>query len=129
MSTVKESAGRILWWGSTLACPRCGSRHIFRRYLFLLDDCPGCGLHFEREAGYFTGALAINIIGSGGLMTLVLVTAIILTVPDIPVALIMGLLFPIGLFGPVVFYPFSKTIWMAVDHALLQRMSVGNADD
>ncbi len=86
-------------------------------------------MHFEREAGYFTGALAINIIGSGGLMTLVLVTAIVLTVPDIPVALIMGLLLPIGLFGPVVFYPFSKTIWMAIDHALLQRMNVGNADD
>jgi len=29
---------------------------------------------------------------------------------------------PIMAFGPIVFYPFSKTIWVAVDRAYLQRL-------
>jgi hypothetical protein len=25
-------------------------------------------------------------------------------------------------FGPILYYPFSKTVWMAVDRAYLQRL-------
>ncbi len=113
---------RTLWWGFTLRCPRCGSGKLFRHYFSLVPDCPRCGLHFEREQGYFAGALAINIMAVGGLITLLLVPTLILTAPDIAVVPIIAVLIPVALLGPVVFYPFSKTIWMAVDHAFLQRL-------
>ena len=88
----------------------------------MVEDCPSCGLHFERESGYFAGALAINIIAVGGLFAIVFVALLVATVPDVPVAELLIVLVPIAGFGPIVFYPFSKTLWVAVDRAFLQRL-------
>ena len=43
-------------------CPRCRSGQIFRvplwrGFLSMHERCPVCGLKFEREPGYFLGAL------------------------------------------------------------------------
>jgi len=116
------SRTRILWWGFTRRCGRCGSGHLFHHYLHMRPDCPRCGLHFEREHGYFTGALAINIIAVGGLFTVVFVVLLALTIPQVPVVPVILILLPIAALGPVVYYPFSKTVWVAVDRALLQRL-------
>lgn len=111
-----------MWRGFTRRCGRCGSGHLFRHYLNMVPDCPRCGLHFEREPGYFAGALAINIIAVGGLFAVVFVALLALTVPDVPVAELLAVLIPIALFGPIIYYPFSKTVWVAVDRAFLQRL-------
>ena len=116
------SRGRTLWWGFTRHCARCGSGRLFRGYLRMVPDCPRCGLHFEREQGYWTGALAINMIATGGLFTLVFVTALVLTIPDVPVVPLLAITIPIMALGPIVYYPFSKTLWVAVDRAFLQRL-------
>jgi uncharacterized protein (DUF983 family) len=113
---------RTLWWGATRRCPRCGAGHLFRGYFQLVPDCPRCGLHFEREAGYFAGALAINIVCVGGLFAIVFVALLAATIPEIPVVPILVILVPIVVIGPIVWYPFSKTLWMAVDRAFLQRL-------
>ncbi len=116
------SRGKIMWWGLTRRCGRCGSGHLFRRYLSMVPDCPECGLHFEREPGYFAGALAINIASTGGLFAVSFVIALIITIPNIPVVPLLAILLPIALFFPILFYPFSKTIWVAIDRAYMQRM-------
>jgi uncharacterized protein (DUF983 family) len=46
-------------------CPRCRAGHIFRGSLFkgfpkMYELCPVCGLKFEREEGYFLGAMYIS---------------------------------------------------------------------
>ena len=46
-------------------CPRCREGRIFRvpvwrGYLAMHERCPACGLKFEREPGYFLGALYIS---------------------------------------------------------------------
>jgi len=79
-------------------------------------------MHFEREQGYFAGALAVNIVMVGGLFAMVFAAMLIFTAPDIPVIPILAIIIPIALIGPVVLYPFSKTIWMAVDRGYLQRL-------
>ena len=116
------SGPRTLWRGITRRCPRCGSGHLFHRYFNLVPDCPRCGMHFEREQGYFAGALAVNIVMVGGLFAMVFAAMLIFTAPDIPVIPILAIIIPIALIGPVVLYPFSKTIWMAVDRGYLQRL-------
>jgi uncharacterized protein (DUF983 family) len=88
----------------------------------MVDDCPRCGLHFEREEGYWAGALAINIVVTGGLFTIVFVSLLVLTVPDVPVAPLLAILVPITVLTPILNYPFSKTVWMALDRALLQHL-------
>lgn len=114
---------RLFWRGATLRCPRCGSGHLFRRYFTMKDDCPRCGLHFEREHGYWVGALAVNIAIVMAIFIVALVVIMVLTVPDIPVATSLVILVPIMVFGPIVFYPFSKTLWMSIDYGFLQRIS------
>jgi uncharacterized protein (DUF983 family) len=110
-------------------CPRCGSGHLFKRWVNMTPDCPRCGLHFEREAGYWAGALAINIIIVGGLFAIVFVVALAITLPDVPVAPLLAILIPIMIIGPIVAYPFSKTIWVAVDRGFLQRLDANERLD
>jgi uncharacterized protein (DUF983 family) len=119
----------MLWRGLTRRCARCGSGKLFRRWFKMVDDCPRCGLHFEREAGYFAGALAINLILVGGLFAIVFITILVLTVPDVPIALTLGVCLPIVALGPIFAYPFSKTLWVAVDRAFLQQLDVNEQRD
>jgi hypothetical protein len=88
----------------------------------MVADCPRCGLHFEREAGYWTGAMAINVVLVGGVFTVLFVLAIALTVPDVPVVPLLAFFVPFMALGPLVAYPFSKTLWVAIDRAFLQRL-------
>jgi uncharacterized protein (DUF983 family) len=122
VSTHVPSRATTLWWGFTRRCGRCGSGKLFHHYLHMVPDCPSCGLHFEREQGYWAGALAINMIATGGLFAIVFVALLIVTVPDVPVGELLVVLIPIVVLGPIVYYPFSKTVWVAVDRAFLLRL-------
>ncbi len=115
---------RMLGRGATRRCPRCGAGKLFHRWFTMVPNCPRCGLKFEREQGYWTGAIAINTIIVGALFTVVLVVAMILTVPDIPWVTVLCIVIPLMVFGPLFFYPFSKTVWVAVDLAFLQRLGI-----
>jgi uncharacterized protein (DUF983 family) len=119
---TRPSKSRMLWWGFTRRCPRCGSGHLFRHWFTIVERCPRCGLRFEREEGYWAGALAINIGAAIVVFMLVFVIGIVLTAPDIPVVELLGILVPLMIVVPILYYPFSKTLWMAVDRALLQHL-------
>jgi uncharacterized protein (DUF983 family) len=114
--------GRLLVRGLTRHCPRCGSGHLFRHYFTMVPDCPRCGLHFEREPGYWTGALAINIAVIFAIFAVAFVAILAFTVPDVPVGPTLAVLVPVMVLGPILFYPFSKTLWMAVDYGILHRL-------
>ena len=49
----------LLWRGMCLRCPRCGARTLFRTWFAMHERCAVCGLRFEREQGYFLGAMYI----------------------------------------------------------------------
>lgn len=126
---MTASRATIMGRGLTKRCARCGSGRLFRRYFTMVDECPRCGLHFEREAGYWTGALAINFACSGGLLLALLVVLLIITIPDVNAALLLGVLVPVAILGPAVWYPFSKTLWVAIDRAYLQRLDQQSRPD
>jgi hypothetical protein len=88
----------------------------------MVDDCPRCHLHFEREHGYWAGALAINIGLAGATFVVAFGVALALTVPDVPVLPLLAILVPLMIVVPLLGYPFSKTIWVAVDRAFLQHL-------
>ena len=115
--------------GFTRRCARCGSGKLFRHWFHMVEDCPRCGLHFEREQGYFAGALAINLVLVGGVFAVVFITILVLTIPDLPIALTLAVCIPIVAIGPIIAYPFSKTIWVAVDRAFLQQLDVNEVRD
>ena len=115
--------------GFTRRCARCGSGKLFRHWFHMVEDCPRCGLHFEREQGYFAGALAINLVLVGGAFAVVFITILALTIPDLPIAFTLAVCIPIVAIGPIIAYPFSKTIWVAVDRAFLQQLDVNEVRD
>lgn len=105
-------------------CPTCGEAKIFRRWFTLVARCPRCGLVFEREEGYWTGAMAINIGVTELVFVVALVAGLVLTWPAPPIAWLLAITVALNAFVPVLFYPFSKTIWISIDlllHALDER--------
>ncbi len=43
-----------------LRCPRCLDGAVWRAPLEMHERCPVCGLAYEREPGYFTGAMVVS---------------------------------------------------------------------
>ncbi len=95
-------------------CPRCGSG-VFDGYFQLAEHCPGCGLRFEREPGYWVGAVIINTTITFAIFVALFVGLTLITWPDVPWGWVMGVTVGVNLVVPVIFYPLSKTIWLALD--------------
>lgn len=60
--------GRRSLWSALLhqRCPACREGKIFRGLVTMNDPCPVCGLLFQREEGYFLGAMYISYFLSSG---------------------------------------------------------------
>ena len=104
------------------SCPVCGHRKIFSGYFTLEDSCPNCHYQFAREEGYWVGAVIMNTAITEGIFFVLFVATLIATAPDVNwvTLLIIGL--ATNLIFPVVFYPFSKTIWMAFDLVFMRKL-------
>jgi uncharacterized protein (DUF983 family) len=98
-------------------CPVCGQGHLFRRWLFMIDDCPRCGLHFERAAGTWTGAVGLNTVVSFGATLGTVLGIFLFTYPSVPVGAMAIATVSVAVVVPVAFLPLSKTIWLAIDLA------------
>lgn len=78
--------------------------------------CPRCHLILDRnEPDYFLGGYVINFVAAELLIAFGALAAVILTWPDVPWNGIMWGLIALMVPAPVVFYPFAKTLWLAVD--------------
>ena len=95
-------------------CPRCGSG-AFDSYFQLKDDCSNCGLHFEREDGYWAGALIVNTTVTFISFLVVFIAGVALLWPDVPWGPLMIVTIAINVAIPVLFYPQSKTVWSALE--------------
>jgi len=111
-------AFRALARGMLRRCPRCGNRKLFISWFRMKEACNRCGLILEREEGGYLGAIAINYGVTGIVFIAVLVAVVWRTVPEVPVAPLLAASIAISVLVPVVFFPFSKTIWLAIDQIL-----------
>jgi len=119
--TPAPTPGRMLRRGFTKRCPACGSGHLFDGWFRMKDRCPGCDYRFEREEGFFLGAYTINLaIAEGLLLVLAIVPLIVLldAKPEMSVWPIAAIGLVAAIVAPLVFYPFSRTIWSAIDLVL-----------
>lgn len=81
----------------------------------MVDDCPRCALHFEREEGYWLGAIMVNLGVAELAFVAVLVGMSVAFWPDVPWVLVFIVSILVSLTVPLFFYPFSKTLWVAAD--------------
>ncbi|HEX2042395.1 MAG TPA: DUF983 domain-containing protein [Acidimicrobiales bacterium] len=112
------SAARMLVRGLTKRCPLCGSGRLFSGWFRMKERCPGCGHRFEREEGWFLGAYVVNLGIAEGLLLLVGIVPCIVFLAANPEAslvpfLVVGVVAAVA--APLVFYPFSRTTWAAID--------------
>jgi uncharacterized protein (DUF983 family) len=69
-----SSAGMLRRWFALLRalvrqrCPRCREGRMFRGTFAMNDPCPVCGLIFQREEGYFLGAMYVSYVLSSALL-------------------------------------------------------------
>lgn len=104
----------LLMRGLRQRCPVCGKGKIFQGFIKTYEHCPVCGFTYEREPGYYTGAIAANLILTELVLTAVAVPVAASQAVSIPVMIALGATLPILL--PLLCYRPTKSIWMSFDH-------------
>jgi uncharacterized protein (DUF983 family) len=98
-------------------CPRCRNGQIFRGRFAMNASCPTCGLRFEREPGYFTGAMYVSYILALPVMA-VCVAVVYVIAPQlsfwVTVAAATALFLP---FVPALFR-YSRIVWIHLDQTI-----------
>jgi uncharacterized protein (DUF983 family) len=112
------STGLLLLRGALRRCPVCGQGKLFHRWFSMVETCPRCGFRFERIDGHWVGSLGMNTIVTFGALLVVVVLGLVLDHPDFNVALLTALAVGTAGLVPLVFFPFSRTIWTAIDLAM-----------
>lgn len=104
--------------GMRLRCPNCGGAGLFHSWFRLRETCPTCHLRLNRgEHDFFIGAYTANFIAAEVGFALLLTMAIILAWPAVPWTVVLwGGAAGIALM-PLLFFPFSRTVWLALDLA------------
>ena len=104
----------LLARGLRLKCPRCGVGRLYHRPFSMRAACLHCDLKFEREQGYFVGAIYINyaatvLIAVPGFFILDAFT-------DMTINQQLALWVPFAVIFPLLFFHHSRSLWLAIDH-------------
>lgn len=121
-TAAEPGALAVFGRGLTRRCPRCGSGGLFQRWFSVRERCPRCGLRLQREEGGFLGAMTVNYTVTAAVWLAVFVTWLVLDLPDVHVAALTIVSLAIAGLVPLLFFPFAKTTWAAVDY-LVYRSS------
>lgn len=109
-------ATRLFARALVLRCPRCGRAPALDGWFRVRALCIACGLRFDRgEPGYFIGAGCLNLIVAELVFAVGLLGVLVWTWPDPPWDLMLYAGIPLMVLMPIVFFPFSRTIWIAFD--------------
>ena len=88
---------------------------MWRGFLTMNRECPVCGLVFEREPGYYTGAMVVSYaiaVPTFGLIVIALLLAGI----DAAIALLVG--GAVYLFLAPFIFRYSRVVWLHLDWAI-----------
>ena len=112
-----RDVARLTWRALRLRCPNCGVGRPLRSWFRLRHACAACGMRFDRgeDEDYYFGGMLFNAIVAEAVLATVLVVGIVLMWPrvawdDIEYALLIAMVVL-----PIVFYPFSRLLWLALD--------------
>jgi uncharacterized protein (DUF983 family) len=109
-----RSIMKTLARGMRLCCPACGGRSVFQSPFRVRHHCPACGAVFQREPGFFVGAVMLNVVTTEAAV-LAAAGLCLLLFPGRD-ALLLWLLFAVAFLFPVAFYHHSWSLWLAGDH-------------
>ena len=100
--------------GLRRSCPRCGEP-AYLGWFEMKEFCDSCGLRFEREPGYWVGAVIINTTVIFATFLVVFGGMVLVTYPDVPWGLVLGVTAIANVAIPIFFYPISRTLWAGME--------------
>jgi uncharacterized protein (DUF983 family) len=136
VNTIRPDAPalKMVLRGFRVRCPRCGGGKLFVNFFKLKERCPTCGYKIDRETngGFWLGGYVMNTaLGESLLVIYVLYFATrVISHPDMRIrswVIAAGLL---AVVPPILFWPLSRTVWMAMDLLLhpLEPWEVADAE-
>ena len=124
------SKGKMIRRSLLRHCPRCGNhRAWFTNWFKQSDHCIGCGVKRARDTdGHELGSMTIASVVNITLIVIAMGVAIALTAPDVPVLTLYIVLASAALIYPILTWPMTHTVWMAID-LIVRPMSPSEAAD
>lgn len=110
---------RLLSRAIRLRCPRCGVGRLFHGFFAMKPSCDHCQLMFERESGFFLGAIYFNYGVTAIVITIVYPLLTLSRTTTRQTALIASLVFSV-LF-PIWFFRYARSLWLAFDFLIDPR--------
>lgn len=110
---VRQPFRRILGRCLRNRCPVCGEDRPFQGLWRMRHHCGDCGYVYERESGYWLGAVIVNYVVTAGILVTAFLSAAALWGlggwDQLPWLLAFAVLFP------VLFFRWSRLLWMGLD--------------
>ena len=114
-----------------LRCPHCGSRGVFRHWFAMRSHCASCGISLA--TGNSVGANLLNLVLAEAALVVLIAGLIAATWPDPPWFILQYGAPVLMLVAPLVFFPFSRVLFVAIDLAMhpeaLPDLRVHGIDD
>jgi uncharacterized protein (DUF983 family) len=110
----------IAWAIVRQRCPRCRRGPVFGRFMSMHERCAGCGLKFEREPGYFLGAMYASY--AFGLVTTAYWLPMLLM--GVNPFLVIGIPTIHLLLQTPISFRYSRVLWLHLDHGFDKQHSL-----
>jgi uncharacterized protein (DUF983 family) len=99
-----------------LRCPRCGQGKLFAGMIKMLPECPQCRLNYEREPGFYLGAIYFNygltsVIATIGFMVLRFAF-------DYPAKTALTITVTFAILFPVLYFRHARSLWLSFDQLI-----------
>lgn len=116
---MKPKALKMVLRGFRGRCPRCGGGKLFKSWFAIKERCPTCCYRIDREkaGGFWLGGYVMNTAIGESLLALYLFWFALNVIwhPDMAIKNWMYGAVLLGVVPPLLFFPLSRTTWMAVD--------------
>ena len=111
------SRGTKLYSILHMKCPVCHEGEFFQAHPYNLNrvgdlhaNCPVCGVKYEKEVGFYTGAMYVSY-AIGVAVCVSVWVALMVLLPDLGIITQIVAIASVMLFGAPLFYALSKIIW------------------
>lgn len=108
---------RLFWRAVRLRCPNCSGKPVIVSWFRLRNECPVCGIRLDRgeDEDYFLGGMFFNIMLAEVLFAVALGIVVFVLWPDVPWDGIEYTLALAMVGAPILLYPTSRLLWLALD--------------
>ena len=107
---------QILSRSLRLRCPACGTGRLYRGWLKMNAACSNCHLSFQREPGFYLGAIYFNY-GLTALVVSIAYPVLVLT-RQLSSQTALAVCMTFVVLFPLCFFRFARGLWLGFDELI-----------